>query len=172
MDTFDPLGDLGQASIEADHELLRRRVHGLTRALDALLPVARAHMAVPAEHGGPAHDDLVDDPDASGVKTLPEILTAERLLFEEDAQPWDGMEDCVLDLSELTDQSFQETRPDRDDDPQVAAAREFLWLHDSINARRIAKMPVEDDLLEELVRARSNLIQVILQHNGELPAES
>jgi hypothetical protein len=122
----------------------------LVAALDRLLPIVRAYLGVPPEQGGPDPDDLIDDPDAAGGRTLPEILEAERALFAA-SRMTEAEPGTTLDLAGLPEAAFLEAslESEPDEDPLVDAARRLIFATESIRARLIAGIPVDDDLLRK-----------------------
>ena len=97
------------ARLAGEMEAHRRARQRLTETLDRLLPLAHAYAQVAPQDGGPDHDQLVEDPDRPGSFSLPEIIEAERALFEADALDNDGDEhDQSAGFRDYTDDDFLE----------------------------------------------------------------
>jgi hypothetical protein len=173
--TLDPTLEI--AAFAGALEAARGSGARLFKALDSILPVARAYMAIAADAGGPGLDRLIADPEDPASTIMPEILDAEETLFAcanafavgDRPEPADFE---LLEFDDLVDETLIKDETPRQGDPLEDAARQILQRIEAGRARRIAGMTADPTGLTQALQAMRAAIDAAIGSPVLAPAPS
>jgi hypothetical protein len=170
--TLDPT--LEVAALAGALEAARCSGQRLFKALDSILPIARAYMAIAADAGGPGLDRLIADPEDPASTIMPEILDAEETLFActnafavGDPQSADF---GLLEFEDLVDETLTEQETPPKGDPLDDGARLVLQRIEASRARRIAGLTDDPTSLTQALQAMRAAIDAAIGSPLQAPS--